>query len=80
MADPPYPDLGGAGDGADLRLDRGTAGTPRWVKVLGIVVVVLLLLFVVLQLTGGGGAHSPARHASGGYSLSLFSASAGDAR
>jgi hypothetical protein len=39
-----------------------TAGTPRWVKVFGIVVLLLVLLFVVLRLTGVGGQHGPARH------------------
>lgn len=31
-----------------------TGGTPRWVKVLGIVAFVILLLFVILHLVGGG--------------------------
>jgi hypothetical protein len=35
-----------------------TAGTPRWVKVFGIIVIVLAMVFVVLHLTG----HSPAAH------------------
>lgn len=40
-----------------------TTGTPRWVKVSGIVVGVLILLFLVLQLSGvGGGGHGPGRH------------------
>lgn len=38
-------------------------GTPRWVKVFGIVVLVLVLLFVVVQVTGVGGPHGPGRHA-----------------
>ena len=39
-------------------------GTPRWVKVFGIVIVVLVLLFVALHLTGHGfGGHTP--HPSG---------------
>jgi hypothetical protein len=45
---------------------NGYTGTPRWVKVFGIVVVVLVLLFVVLKLTGIGGEHGPARHMSSG--------------
>jgi hypothetical protein len=50
MADPPpYPDT----------------GTPRWVKVAGIVALALVLLFVVLILTGRGG-HGPGRHTPGG--------------
>ena len=67
---PPYPDSGGdAGDGSDdtrLGFERGSdpAGTPRWVKVFGIVALVLILLFFVLQVFGGGG-HGPGRHAGG---------------
>jgi hypothetical protein len=38
---------------------ESTTGTPRWVKVFGIVAVVVVLLFVVLLLTGG---HGPGRH------------------
>ena len=32
-------------------------GTPRWVKVFGIIVLVVILLFVVLLLTRGPGGH-----------------------
>lgn len=44
--------------------DRGSPpGTPRWVKVFGIIAVLLVLLFVILHLTGnypgGHGQHSP---------------------
>jgi hypothetical protein len=35
-------------------------GTPRWVKISGVIVVVLLLLLVVSMLAGGN--HGPARH------------------
>ena len=36
-----------------------TTGTPRWVKVFGIVALVLALLFVILHLTGHGlGGHT----------------------
>lgn len=31
---------------------RSTPGTPRWVKVLGIVIIGLVLLFAVLHLSG----------------------------
>ena len=35
-------------------------GTPRWVKVFGIIAVVLILLFVILHLGGRGlGNHGP---------------------
>jgi hypothetical protein len=36
-----------------------TGGTPRWVKVFGLIALVLVVLFVVLLLTGG---HGPSRH------------------
>lgn len=35
-------------------------GTPRWVKVLGLIALVLLLLFVIVMLIGGE--HGPSRH------------------
>ena len=39
---------------------NGDTGTPRWVKVFGIVALVLVLLFVILHLAGGGlGRHMP---------------------
>jgi ABC-type transporter Mla subunit MlaD len=40
----------------DSNLDTGT---PRWVKLFGIITVVVLLLFVVMLLGGG---HGPGRH------------------
>ena len=40
-------------------------GTPRWVKVSGIVVLVLVLL-VVGVLVVGGGQHGPMRHTPSG--------------
>ncbi|OLE65306.1 MAG: hypothetical protein AUG03_05375 [Acidobacteria bacterium 13_1_20CM_2_68_14] len=50
----PHPDLGP---------DRGSPpGTPRWVKVFGIVGLVLVLLVVVMMATGVGGKHGPGRH------------------
>lgn len=47
--------------GTSVAADRAsTTGTPRWVKVLGIIVIVLLLLFVTLHLTGKNpGGHMP---------------------
>jgi hypothetical protein len=39
---------GGNGDAGD------DTGTPRWVKMFGLVALVLVLLFVVLHLTGRG--------------------------
>jgi hypothetical protein len=63
MADSPaYPDSNG-------EIDRGsTTGTPRWVKVFGIVVAVLVLVLVVLLVVRGGppGDHGPGRHTSSG--------------
>jgi hypothetical protein len=43
-------------------------GTPRWVKVSGIIGGVLLLLVVILLLTGVGGPHGPGRHVPSGES------------
>jgi hypothetical protein len=37
-------------------------GTPRWVKIVGIIVLVLVLLVGVVLLTGIGGEHGPGRH------------------
>jgi hypothetical protein len=60
MTDPPaYP---GAGDDTGAEADSGPApGTPRWVKVSGVVAVVVVLLIVVLLLVGEGD-HGPGRH------------------
>jgi hypothetical protein len=61
MADPPPdPETG-------VEPDRqSAAGTPRWVKVFGIVALILVVVFVVLQLVGVGGRHGPGRHTPGG--------------
>jgi hypothetical protein len=37
-------------------------GTPRWVKVFGIIALVVILLFVILLFTRGPGGHGPGRH------------------
>ncbi len=42
-----------------------TQGTPRWVKVFGIIAVAVVVLFLVLVLTGRGGDHGPGRHIDG---------------
>jgi hypothetical protein len=36
-----------------------STGTPRWVKVFGVILVVVVVLVVVLLVIGG---HGPARH------------------
>ena len=41
-------------------------GTPRWVKVFGIIILVLVLLVVIIVFTGVGGEHGPGRHAPSG--------------
>jgi hypothetical protein len=47
-----------------------TSGTPRWVKVVGILALVVALLVVVMLLIGGGGGggggHGPQRHGGAG--------------
>jgi hypothetical protein len=43
-----------------------TGGTPRWVKVFGIIAGVVALLVVVMLLIGGGGGHGPQRHGGAG--------------
>ena len=51
-------------DPDDEALDRAAGtGTPRWVKLFGIVTVLVVVAFVVLQLAGVGGRHGPGRHA-----------------
>ena len=41
-------------------------GTPRWVKVFGIIAVIVVVLVGVMLLTGGAGEHGPGRHSGGG--------------
>ncbi|MDQ3533576.1 MAG: hypothetical protein M3456_14655 [Actinomycetota bacterium] len=66
MADPPpYPDSNGdTGDDTGVGPDReSTTGTPRWVKVFGIIALVVVLLFVIVLFTRGPhlgpGDHTP---------------------
>jgi hypothetical protein len=40
-------------------------GTPRWVKVFGIIALVLVLLFVFLMFTRGPGGHGLGDHGGG---------------
>jgi len=45
-----------------IKPDHGsTTGTPRWVKVFGIIVLVLVLLVVIMMIFGSG-EHGPGRH------------------
>jgi hypothetical protein len=63
---PPYPATGDdTGVGADRRPIPGYPGTPRWVKVFGIIALVLVLM-VVFMLFAGGGRHGPGRHVPSG--------------
>jgi hypothetical protein len=41
-------------------------GTPRWVKIFGIVVGILAMLLVVVMFTGLGGPHGPGLHRQSG--------------
>ncbi len=60
MADPPR--YSGAADDTAVGSDNeSSTGTPRWVKVFGIIAIVVVLLFVVM-LVAGGGRHGPGRH------------------
>jgi len=42
----------------DSYSDTDEDGTPRWVKVFGIIAIALVLLFVVLHLTGNAPSHN----------------------
>jgi hypothetical protein len=48
------------GEAASESDPRSTEGTPRWVKVFGIVAIVVVVLFVVLLIVGVP--HNPGRH------------------
>ena len=66
MADPPRdPDIAAA-----VEPGRGSPpGTPRWVKVFGLIGIILVMLFVLGLLTGrhhGPGRHFPGRNAPAG--------------
>ena len=61
MADPPlYP--GSSGETGDEPDPGSTTGTPRWVKLFGIIIIVLVLMFVILMLVGG---HDPSKWSHG---------------
>jgi len=59
----PYPNIGDETGEGPVR--GSTTGTPRWVKVFGLIALTLVLLVGVLLLTGGG-SHGPGRHTSSG--------------
>jgi hypothetical protein len=44
---------------------RPYPGTPRWVKVSGIIAVVVIVLLLIVVLTGIGGPHGPSRQLPG---------------
>lgn len=48
---------------------EGYGGTPRWVRVFGIITVVVLLLVVLIIFSGLGGPHGPQRHGAAGDPL-----------
>ena len=58
MASSPSPERNAGPDGGP------TAGTPRWVKVSGVIAIAVLLLILIVLLTGGN--HGPGRHRSSG--------------
>lgn len=39
-------------------------GTPRWVKISGVILGLLILLAAILMVSGIGGPHGPGRHLS----------------
>lgn len=48
--------------GAAAAEGRSTNGTPRWVKVFGVIALLVVVLFIVVLLVRGG-EHGPGRHA-----------------
>jgi hypothetical protein len=53
-------------DDIGLGIDReSTDGTPRWVKLFGLIAGLLLVLLLVIALLTGG--HGPGRHALSGH-------------
>ena len=49
---------------ASAGIDHESTGTPRWVKVLGVIGLIVALLVIIMLLTGIGGEHGPSRHTS----------------
>ena len=50
----------------DTSREAKQAGTPRWVKVFGIITLLVVVLVVIFIVAGRGGPHSPRRHISPG--------------
>jgi hypothetical protein len=50
------------GNDPDIGDPPDSSGTPRWVKVFGVVLAIAALLAVIVFLAGGG-QHGPGRHA-----------------
>ena len=61
---PPYPEADTGDDGVGP-VRRSTTGTPRWVKVSGVIGLVVVLA-VVVMLIAGGGEHGPGCHTGSG--------------
>jgi hypothetical protein len=40
----------------------GETGTPRWVKVFGIIALIVVVAFIILMFIRGPGGHGPGRH------------------
>jgi hypothetical protein len=64
MTEPIGPNAEMRDDSSALASHESSVGTPRWVKVLGIVAVLLVVAIVVVLLVGGGN-HGPSRHTGG---------------
>ena len=62
---PPAP---GSGDTGVSTGGEPATGTPRWVKVFGVLTLLVVVLVVVVLLAGGPGRHGPGRHGGGGDS------------
>ena len=64
MANPPP--VPRTGDETGSTPNGGSSGgTPRWVKVFGIVILAVVVLIVVMIVSGRGGGHGPGRHTGG---------------
>lgn len=57
----PSPNPGTGNDTGAVPDEEPIAGTPRWVKVLGLIVLILIVLLVGLMVFGGGN-HGPGMH------------------